>query len=206
MRQQYLQQQQQQQQMMAQPTGYGSNNPFAPGGSQYQPPQQQQSPQPTSSFLPVPQVSSPQPPQQQIEPQQTARPFQPAVQKDDGQHSHLAGLLAKGREDGMDTFGNTGNLRKLPCRLCSLPCSHAQVSPSAPASTARIEWRSSRPARGRTKPASGRTILLVKLASSRSPLTSLSSPSDRAVRFAPVRIPDTRSIDARRCMSISTMW
>jgi epsin len=29
----------------------------------------------------------------------------------------------------MDTFGNTGNLRKLPCRLCSLPCSHAPGIP-----------------------------------------------------------------------------
>lgn len=109
MRQQYLLQQQQH--IMAQPTGYGSNNPFAPGGSQNLQQQQQPSPQASSSFLPVPNVSFPQPPQQEIEPQQTAKPLQPAAKKEDGQHAGLADLLARGREDGMDTFGNTGNLR-----------------------------------------------------------------------------------------------
>ena len=113
MRQQYLLQQQQQQQLMAQPTGYGSNNPFAPGGSQFQPQAQQQpSPQPTTSFLPVPVLPSPQQTQQPLEPQQTAKPFQAAIRKDDGQHSDLANLLARGREDGLDTFGNRGNLRE----------------------------------------------------------------------------------------------
>ncbi|KAL7422772.1 hypothetical protein Q5752_002067 [Cryptotrichosporon argae] len=114
-RQQYLlqqQQQQQQQSLFAQPTGYGSNNPFAPrapaASPQPQPVEQQ------SSFLPVPQVQAPpqQPAPQPIEPQVTARPaFNPPPKKDDGQHSQLANLLARGREDGMDTFGNTGNLR-----------------------------------------------------------------------------------------------
>lgn len=105
-RQQYLlQQQQQQQSLLAQPTGYGSNNPFAPA----QPQQQQFTPQPQqqSSFLPVPVVShsssQPRPAPQQ--------PPTPIPKRDDGQHSGLAALLARGREDGMDTFGNTGNLR-----------------------------------------------------------------------------------------------
>jgi len=112
-RQQYLlqqqqQQQQQQQALLAQPTGYGSNNPFAPA----QPQQQQPTPQPQqqSSFLPVPVVSQ----QQPASPQPTPQPqpaFNPRPQRDDGQHSGLAALLARGREDGMDTFGNTGNLR-----------------------------------------------------------------------------------------------
>lgn len=122
MRQQYLlQQQQQQQAMMGQQTGYGSNNPFAPStsflSSQNNPgmnmPQQQQQPQ--QSFLPVPTVqqqapSSPKPPSPQPQPQM--QPPKPVVQKDDGQHAGLAALLARGREDGLDTFGNVGNLRK----------------------------------------------------------------------------------------------
>ncbi|KAI9637451.1 uncharacterized protein MKK02DRAFT_32293 [Dioszegia hungarica] len=124
MRQQYLlqqqqQQQQQQQALMAQPTGYRSNNPFAPStsflgannpGSSFTPQPQQAS----SSFLPVPSMPTPQPePQQQPQQQQQqAKPaFQAPARKDDGQHAGLANLLARGREDGMDTFGNTGNLR-----------------------------------------------------------------------------------------------
>lgn len=121
MRQQMLLQQQQQQQaaLMAQPTGYRSNNPFAPstsflgsnnpGTSFGQQPQQA-----SSSFIPVPtvqpqqqqQMQQPSPPKPQPQ-QQQARPV-----RDDGQHAGLANLLARGREDGMDTFGNTGNLRK----------------------------------------------------------------------------------------------
>lgn len=118
-RQQFLAQQQQS--LLAQPTGYGSNNPFAPGGGGLSA-QQTSTPQPaTSSFLPVPVVSqqapSPQPQQQQqqrpIEPQQTAKPaFQAPPPKDDGEHSGLAALLARGREDGLDTFGNVGALRE----------------------------------------------------------------------------------------------
>ena len=113
--QQQQQQQQQQQSLFAQPTGYGSNNPFAMQTQQQQQPQQPAfSPQPSSSFLPVPTVtpqqpSSPQP--QPMQPQPTAKPFQ-APKKDDGQHTQLAGFLARGREDGLDTFGNSGNLRK----------------------------------------------------------------------------------------------
>ncbi|KAK8854761.1 hypothetical protein IAR55_003500 [Kwoniella newhampshirensis] len=106
--------QQQNTSLLAQPTGYGSNNPFAPGGGQQQQ-QQPVSPQPSSSFLPVPVVTQQQPQQpvspKPLEPQQTARPAWTAPKKDDGQHSQLANLLARGREDGMDTFGNTGVLR-----------------------------------------------------------------------------------------------
>lgn len=120
--QQYLQQQQTS--LLAQPTGYGSNNPFAPSlGSQQtgqipSPQPQQQQP----SFLPVPNVTAqsqsptPQtqmPEQQPLEPQATARPtWTPQTKTNDGQHGQLASLLARGREDGLDTFGNVGNLRK----------------------------------------------------------------------------------------------
>ena len=117
--QQYLQQQQQMQQqqaLMSQPTGYRSNNPFAPStsllgsnnpGTGFGTP----TPQASSSFIPVPTVQPQQPEPQQ---QQAPKPFQPPAPKparDDGQHAGLANLLARGREDGMDTFGNTGNLR-----------------------------------------------------------------------------------------------
>ena len=115
MRQQQMLQQQQQQALFAQPTGYGSNNPFAPQTSllQHNPQVQQQ---PTPTFLPVPTVT-PQPsspPRQQVQPQRAATPTKafPAPKRDDGEHSHLAGLLARGREDGLDTFGNMGNLRE----------------------------------------------------------------------------------------------
>ncbi|WWC71541.1 uncharacterized protein I206_105499 [Kwoniella pini CBS 10737] len=110
--QQFLQQQNTS--LFPQPTGYGSNNPFAFGGGQQQQPQQQSySPQPQSSFLPVPTVTQQQPQTPQpVEPQHTAKPaFTPAPKRDDGEHSGLAALLARGREDGLDTFGNVGNLR-----------------------------------------------------------------------------------------------
>ena len=118
MRQQMMMQQQQQS-LFAQPTGYGSNNPFAPGVQQStpQPAQQQSFSPPSSSFLPVPTVtpqpSAPQPnPQPQVS-QSPAKSFSPPKPANDGQHAHLAGLLARGREDGLDTFGNIGNLREL---------------------------------------------------------------------------------------------
>jgi epsin len=50
------------------------------------------------------------PPQQQ---QQQAPKTFGVAKKDDGQHAGLAALMAKGREDGLDTFGNIGNLRAL---------------------------------------------------------------------------------------------
>ncbi|TYJ52999.1 hypothetical protein B9479_006376 [Cryptococcus floricola] len=109
--------------LFAQPTGYGSNNPFAPGGGQSQPPVPSPQPQQQSSFLPVPSVTqqqpqpsfSPQPqePPKQLEPQATATPsgWNGALKTNDAQHGGLASLLARGREDGLDTFGNQGNLR-----------------------------------------------------------------------------------------------
>jgi epsin len=143
MRQQYLQQQQQQQQaLMAQPTGYRSNNPFAPSSSFLSP---QNNPgtsnasglfgsspgqQAQSSFLPVPNVSLQSPPSQptspmeqpasnDVEPRVFGGSTSPRPAKDDGQHAGLAGLLARGREDGLDTFGNMGNLRE--CAWPSFP-------------------------------------------------------------------------------------
>ena len=118
--QQYLQQQHTS--LMPQQTGYGSNNPFAPAGPQRsllgdlaEEPSSSYT-NGSSSFLPVPQVSqapsTPPPPQPQLPPQQSNSPFRPAVKKDDGQHSQLANLIGRGREDGLDTFGNAGNLRE----------------------------------------------------------------------------------------------
>ncbi|KAL1407361.1 hypothetical protein Q8F55_006783 [Vanrija albida] len=130
--QEYLRQQQllQQQQtsLLPQPTGYGSNNPFAP-----KPPQRSLlDPQPGSSFnnsfLPVPQATTPQTPspgltqdrpftsQQPLAPSSPAQTnvkpaWQAPVKTDDGKNSDLANLIGRGREDGLDTFGNVGNLR-----------------------------------------------------------------------------------------------
>ncbi|KAI1848901.1 hypothetical protein JX266_005329 [Neoarthrinium moseri] len=93
--------------MMAQPTG--SNNPFASGMNKPQPQRAptmptlnelQSMPEPKSlqTFTPPPQPTFQQPPQ----------PQQP--QRELTEHeSRLNQLLASG--DGMDTFGNTGNLR-----------------------------------------------------------------------------------------------
>jgi epsin len=133
MRQQYMlqqQQQQQQQALMAQPTGYRSNNPFAPSSSFLSPQNNPgangtgslfgSSPQQESSFLPVPSITQQQPepmPQLQEAPPQQQQQQAPktfgVAKKDDGQHAGLAALMAKGREDGLDTFGNIGNLRAL---------------------------------------------------------------------------------------------
>ena len=47
-----------------------------------------------------------------VQPAQAPTPaFNPPPRKADTQHGELAGFLARGREDGMDTFGNLGNLR-----------------------------------------------------------------------------------------------
>jgi len=47
-----------------------------------------------------------------VQPAQAPTPaFNPPPRKADTQHGELAGFLARGREDGMDTFGNMGNLR-----------------------------------------------------------------------------------------------
>ncbi|CAD6586667.1 MAG: hypothetical protein CYPHOPRED_003628 [Cyphobasidiales sp. Tagirdzhanova-0007] len=82
-------QQQQQQPLVPQQTSIGSNNPFA-------------------AFSPEPASPPPMPELQQQLPNMP-KPIlkQP---KDDGKYSHLAGLLGN-RDDGLDTFGNQGNLR-----------------------------------------------------------------------------------------------
>jgi len=114
------QQMSQQQQLIPQPTGFGSNNPFAPT--------QQQAPPPLPSFSPSSQPppvfnlpgtydgGSPQPsfqssspsPQAQTPPTQGGSRFK--VKVNDGENTHLASLFAN-RDDGQDTFGNTGALR-----------------------------------------------------------------------------------------------
>ncbi|OJA07757.1 hypothetical protein AZE42_02998 [Rhizopogon vesiculosus] len=128
--QQHHQQQQQQQQqfLFAQPTGFGSNNPFAPVAS----------PIPVSSGTPVNGTSSPSfnlqgtytnsnapsyrsspvPAQAQV-PTSTPSPsigtstgagMGRGATRTDQEHSHLANLFAN-RDDGQDTFGNLGALR-----------------------------------------------------------------------------------------------
>lgn len=156
MRQQAMLQQQQQNALFPQPTGYGSNNPFAP--RQAQPQQTSLFPsEPTPSFVPVPVVSQQQEQPAQAAasaaPQQTSRPFQPAPPKDDGQFSGLANLLARGREDGLDTFGNTGAMRKLGIR--SVPdhlqrVDRSQESPLARASIRATAWPCRRQGLART--------------------------------------------------------
>ncbi|CAE6477805.1 unnamed protein product [Rhizoctonia solani] len=115
--QQFMMQQQQQMQMqsplMAQPTGYGSNNPFAMmgGGAPQSPPVQT----PAPSMSPFPSISSPSIAQHSPSPQPSLTPSNSMANArrtpaNDGANSHLANLLAN-REDGMDTFGNMGQLR-----------------------------------------------------------------------------------------------
>ena len=129
--QQLAQQQQftpQPQALAPQPTGFGSNNPFAPTPSFSQSPPPVPSLPSTSSGIdnfslpstyahsPAPQTSStsassvsPAPPSA---PSPASRPT-----RSDGEHAHLANLLAN-REDGLDTFGNIGNLRCVSACLC----------------------------------------------------------------------------------------
>ncbi|GHJ86147.1 hypothetical protein NliqN6_2549 [Naganishia liquefaciens] len=112
-RQEWMQMQQQQQMMqqqqalMAQPTGYRSNNPFAPMAPQHTAMPAIPSPQPQAA---VPQTPAPQP--TFTKPAFTQpEPPKPAPQpNDDGKHAHLANLLAN-RDAGIDTFGNFGNMR-----------------------------------------------------------------------------------------------
>ncbi|BEI89667.1 uncharacterized protein CcaverHIS019_0210290 [Cutaneotrichosporon cavernicola] len=125
----YMRQQmmlQQQQSLIPQHTSVGSNNPFAPRPQQQSLLDQGSSNQNqnnslfSNSFLPVPSVQTqlPQQPTSPVQSPVSATPVSPAkpawqapVDKDDGQHAHLANLLSAGREGGTDTFGNVGNLR-----------------------------------------------------------------------------------------------
>ncbi|KAH7333946.1 hypothetical protein B0J17DRAFT_674788 [Rhizoctonia solani] len=116
--QQYMMQQQQMQMqmqspLMAQPTGYGSNNPFAMmgGGAPQSPPVQ--TPAPSMSPFPSSSPSITQQPAPSPQPSLTHSNTMANARRtpaDDGANSHLANLLAN-REDGMDTFGNIGQLR-----------------------------------------------------------------------------------------------
>ncbi|KAF8190000.1 hypothetical protein K438DRAFT_1935948 [Mycena galopus ATCC 62051] len=107
---------QQQQHLIPQPTGFGSNNPFAPQQPPPMPsfsPSQQQPPvfnlpgtyENSSSPQPSYQSTSPPPSQQQ---QQGGPSFK--VKVNDGNNQHLASLFAN-RDDGQDTFGNTGIMK-----------------------------------------------------------------------------------------------
>ncbi|OAX37747.1 ENTH-domain-containing protein [Rhizopogon vinicolor AM-OR11-026] len=123
--QQQQQQQQQQQPLFAQPTGFGSNNPFAPVSS----------PIPASSGTPVNGTSGPSFNLQGTYTNSTAPSYNsspvpaqapastpsPSIgastgsgtghpTRADQEHSHLADLFAN-RDDGQDTFGNIGVLR-----------------------------------------------------------------------------------------------
>ncbi|GAA5940294.1 epsin [Sporobolomyces koalae] len=110
--QQLAQQQQQQpppQALQPQATGFGANNPFAafapspsPAPAPAPVPQREPSPPPP----PQPQQVAPQPQQQQ--PQRTGPRFRA---DGDAKHGELAKMLAGGREDGLDTFGNVGASR-----------------------------------------------------------------------------------------------
>lgn len=141
--QQYLQQQQQQP-IQAQPTGFGSKNPFAF--------QQQQASSPPPASLPNFSASAPDLHAQQYQSPQRFNSIQEEDDDDDfalvantqanarrphddGKHAHLAGLIGNryvsplqsrlskfmslttlddvcySAEDGIDTFGNTGQLR-----------------------------------------------------------------------------------------------
>lgn len=129
----YMRQQmmlQQQQSLMPQHTSVGSNNPFAPrpqqqslldsGFGNEQQNNNNNNSMLNNSFLQTNNLGQN---QQQSSPSQLtptpASPAKPAWQtpapkKDDGAHSDLANLIGRGREDGIDTFGNMGNLRE--CR------------------------------------------------------------------------------------------
>ncbi|GAA6049545.1 hypothetical protein JCM3770_000840 [Rhodotorula araucariae] len=113
---QYAQQQAQQPQQPIQPqaTGFGANNPFAafaapPPTSSPAPAPAPQQPQQTgfdSSYQPAP------PPAPAPEPQQPQRTGGTRFKATgDDRHGELARMLAGGREDGLDTFGNVGASR-----------------------------------------------------------------------------------------------
>ena len=143
----FLQQQQQQQQqmflqpqanpMIAQPTGFGSNNPFAPvqpisspSPTSFSPPQQNSMPtfnlpgtfeNRTNGMSPSPRPS----PAPQAASLPKANPQKGPTQADK-EHAHLASLIANA-DDGVDTFGNYGQLRCVStstffCAALSLIC------------------------------------------------------------------------------------
>jgi hypothetical protein len=123
-------QQQPQQPLMAQPTGFGSNNPFAPASAV--PPMPSFSPQPTNPS-PAPQSSAPSfnlqgtyatssaptfstssPSNSSPAPKPPSLSTTPSIGRGqtraDQDHAQLASLF-ENREGGQDTFGNIGQLR-----------------------------------------------------------------------------------------------
>ncbi|KAH8926908.1 hypothetical protein BT69DRAFT_911042 [Atractiella rhizophila] len=99
--------------LMPQHTAYGSNNPFAPFSQAASPPPPMPSipDQSPSLFSSIP-ASSPAPaPAPAPVPAHSPSPaFNQPKKKDDGEFAKLAALLGN-REDGVDSFGNVGNLR-----------------------------------------------------------------------------------------------
>ncbi|KAI0937491.1 hypothetical protein AcV5_005392 [Taiwanofungus camphoratus] len=126
LRQQQLLQAQQTQSILAQPTAahIGSNNPFAPAASQSAPPLSRDAasagPQSTGSVSfnltgsyanRDSSASAPPGPRQQQQ-QQQQQQMTGRVSRADQEHAHLANLFAsRGAADGIDTFGNVGQLR-----------------------------------------------------------------------------------------------
>lgn len=121
---------QQQQPLQPQPTSFGSNNPFALFSQPQQQQQQQQlPPQPQAQHnVPVGDLfgSSTPPPQQQIAPSPAPQPTVSPAERQQGpprvrvandpQHAKLNQLLASG--EGIDTFGNVGDLRSELSAFC----------------------------------------------------------------------------------------
>ncbi|TFY77887.1 hypothetical protein EWM64_g6123 [Hericium alpestre] len=136
MQQQYQQQQQQQQYqqqqqqmqvqpLVPQPTSFGSNNPFAPAvhsfspGASTSPPPNNHTPvsfnlpstyethSPSTNLSSISTVSSTNPSPSPSAPSSSLR----GPSRADQEHANLAGLFAAPREDGLDTFGNIGQLR-----------------------------------------------------------------------------------------------
>ena len=97
-------QQQQQQPLFAQPTGFGSKNPFALGAAASSPPP----PMPVMSGSATSINGQQQQQQQQKRPSPSPQPVQVKARPDE--NAALAALFAN-RDGGVDTFGNFGNLR-----------------------------------------------------------------------------------------------
>lgn len=107
---------QQQQPLQPQQTSFGSNNPWLQSGQQQHQPQQQQHNVPVGDLFsseptPTPAQAAPQPAAQPSAQPQQNRPVRAKV-NDDGKYNELNRLLALG--DGVDTFGNTGDMRMGP--------------------------------------------------------------------------------------------
>lgn len=108
------QQQQQQQPLYPQQTSFGSNNPFA-ASTQSPSISVQNSTASTLDSFSLPSTFAQHTPSPAMSAAQSPSSVSPAPgmqrpARSDGEHSHLASLLAN-RDDGQDTFGNTGLLR-----------------------------------------------------------------------------------------------